>query len=460
LRDGKRLKLFDESEDKPSLNPSSGKGGLDPVLPGSSNESSDVNGLTTLHNEIMDDLVNTGLFVGESLPKATRRRAWELLHRVRDVAGNEEEELETLKQQLFEIFIQQEEYQKFSKNFASLENLFGVRQENDSFHWSNFRIEDDEDMNKVYAKSKVVMDNDNEDGVDVSDGSKENKDFNSVTSAGKTIIQVNDNVDFDEFMDTHILPTCDVRENSKENYDSEQLDINQQMKRPLEEEGDEHEVSPDHSIAERGAEDDHVHHNDDDQSGDPVDRLELIDKEGRLWSGCIIDNDMVQHTLPGGRVASHRALVAVGNGRGSGGYGIGKGSSPVVAVNNAFRLVRLFSFFPFDILGRAALRNLIHIDLYDNCALAHDLFGKHNSCHAYIKATPASRMMVASPFVETLLELVGITSASVSLVGKRDPYCRTIAIFNALRKHQNLDEYAKARGKRYLSEKWLREKGV
>jgi ribosomal protein S5 len=69
-------------------------------------------------------------------------------------------------------------------------------------------------------------------------------------------------------------------------------------------------------------------------------------------------------------------------------------------------------------------------------------------------------MMVASPFVETLLELVGITSASVTLVGKRDPYCRTIAIFNALRKHQNLDEYAKARGKRYLSEKWLREKGV
>jgi hypothetical protein len=35
---------------------------------------------------------------------------------------------------------------------------------------------------------------------------------------------------------------------------------------------------------------------------------ELTDKDGRLWSGSILDTDMVQKTMPGNRVMSHRAL--------------------------------------------------------------------------------------------------------------------------------------------------------
>lgn len=109
---------------------------------------------------------------------------------------------------------------------------------------------------------------------------------------------------------------------------------------------------------------------------------------------------------------------------------------------------------------RAALRNLHHIDLYENGGLAHDVIGKHNSCIAYIKSTPVSRAMIASNFSQHILGLFGIGSASVKLIGRRDPYAKVRAIFDALSKHQNIDEYAKARGKRYLSEKWLRDKGV
>lgn len=106
------------------------------------------------------------------------------------------------------------------------------------------------------------------------------------------------------------------------------------------------------------------------------------------------------------------------------------------------------------------MRNLTHVDLYDNFGLAHDLVGKHNSCLAYIKSTPQTRAMIASDFSEQILHLFGIGSASIKLVGRRDPYAKVLAIFDAMKKHQNIDEYAKARGKRYLSEKWLHEQGA
>jgi len=111
-------------------------------------------------------------------------------------------------------------------------------------------------------------------------------------------------------------------------------------------------------------------------------------------------------------------------------------------------------------LRRAAQRNLLHVDLYENYGLAHDVHGKHNSCHAYIRATPRSRVMVASTFSSAVLQRFGIGSASIKLVGRRDPYAMVRAIFDALSRHQNIDEYAKARGKRYLTQKWAHDNGL
>ena len=166
---------------------------------------------------------------------------------------------------------------------------------------------------------------------------------------------------------------------------------------------------------------------------------QLIDREGRMWSGVILDTDNVQKTMPGGRVMSFRTLVCIGNLRGAAGFGMGKGDNAQASVHAAFR---------------DALRNLLYIDLYDNSVLAHDLYGKHNACHAYIRATPASRLMVASPFVMAVLKRFGIASASVKIQGRRNPYSMIRAIFNALEKHENLDETAKSRGQRYLTLRW------
>jgi small subunit ribosomal protein S5 len=144
---------------------------------------------------------------------------------------------------------------------------------------------------------------------------------------------------------------------------------------------------------------------------------------------------MVQKTMPGNRVGTHRALVCIGNGQGAGGFGMGKGQTPPDAINAAFR---------------TATRNLIFVDLYDGFGLAHDLYGKHNSCRAIVKATPRSRIMIASPFVQSVLSQFGIKSASVKMIGRRDPYAQVRALFKALAQHENVDEYSSDRGKRYI----------
>jgi ribosomal protein S5 len=127
------------------------------------------------------------------------------------------------------------------------------------------------------------------------------------------------------------------------------------------------------------------------------------------------------------------------------------------------RLLGLICYFSAVFIfcrSRDALRNLIFIDLYDNFGLAHDVHGKYNGCHAYIRATPRTRLFVGSSFATEVLNRFGISSASVKLVGRRDPYAMIRAIFNALQKHENIDEFAKDRGKRYLTLKWLMENKV
>jgi small subunit ribosomal protein S5 len=112
------------------------------------------------------------------------------------------------------------------------------------------------------------------------------------------------------------------------------------------------------------------------------------------------------------------------------------------------------------LLCRDALNNLVYIDLYENAGLAHDVKGKYNNCYVYIRATPKDRVMVANQTVEAILNRLGITSVSCKVVGRRNPYAMVRALFRALEKHSNLDEIAKARGKRYLTLKWMYDQNL
>lgn len=212
-------------------------------------------------------------------------------------------------------------------------------------------------------------------------------------------------------------------------YDDEMTDANQKM----------YDMMP--QLPKKKKEEDNKAEKEEEQE-DHYDSKVLMDSNGCLWSGLIINEDMTQKTTPAGRVMSHRCLVVIGNMRGSAGYGMGKGESINIALDCAFR---------------DALNNLIHLDLYENGGLCHDVTAKYNNCYAYIKATPKQREMVADEKVKEILNLFGISSASVKIIGRRDPYAMVKSIFKALQHHRNLDDIAKSRGARYMTLKWARD---
>ena len=289
---------------------------------------------------------------------------------------------------LFELFLQRQDMMAFSEGFNEMIALYGEPNEGDKYDWSQFSIETDKDL-------KSMM------------GEIEKLDKEALEPVSKKELKRRER-------------EARLKEDSGETIDDKEKDNKKIVIK-----------------GENGDEEDEV--------VSLEDPSQLTDKDGRLWSGVILNTDIVQKTTPGNRVNSNRALVMIGNLRGAGGFGMGKGKTPNDAINSAFR---------------AALRNILHIDLYDNFGLAHDVHGKHNSCHANIKATSRARIFVGSNFAYEILSRFGISSASVKLVGRRNPYSMVRAIFNALEKHENIDEYARNRGKRYLSIKWAYDNAV
>ena len=116
-------------------------------------------------------------------------------------------------------------------------------------------------------------------------------------------------------------------------------------------------------------------------------------------------------------------------------------------------LVLIYIHTYMHVFNRAALRNVVHIDLYDNFGLAQDLKAKHNGCYCYVTATPRNRsgaltlylslnlgyvdslfyshfslfrMTVASTLATEILTRFGIGSASVKLIGNRNKYSQVI----------------------------------
>lgn len=173
--------------------------------------------------------------------------------------------------------------------------------------------------------------------------------------------------------------------------------------------------------------------------------IELRDTMGRLWSGAIIDTDTTQKIVPGGQIMSHRCLVVIGNGQGAAGYGMGKAKTSPESLTAGFR---------------DALKNVQFIEPHNGSLLAHDVEGIHNNCKVYIRAVPLEHGIVAGPAVKAVLARFGIAAASAKAVGRRNPYSVVRATFDALSKHESLDDIAKKRGKRYLTLEYARQQSM
>ena len=154
------------------------------------------------------------------------------------------------------------------------------------------------------------------------------------------------------------------------------------------------------------------------------------------WAETIVKVDRTQKVTKGGTVMTYRCLIITGNGKGAGGYGMGKGQSPKEALTLASLNSR---------------KNLVLVDRWDGTALTHDLVGTHNGCKVVIRAVPPGRGMKGSSLTTEILYQCGIADASVKAYGNRNPYSVVRATFKALKTHEGVEVVARKRGKRIMS---------
>lgn len=319
--------------------------------------------------------------------------------------------LDSTVNRLFQLFVQREDMARFSHDFDDIEAALGPANPEDIYEWNNFMCNDEERLKQLssdlryYTVSKA----------DRRDAAREAK-----IAAKKAKRR--------ERREGLIHGTLD--QDSSESSEAKEAAGDEGSKEKQEGESEDSDFLE--GVTEK-------------EQYDRFDADYLRDHDGHLWSGVIIHQDTTQKVVPGERLISYRCLVSIGNRRGAGGFGMGKGADSDIALRNAFR---------------DALKNLVYIDLYENAALAHDLKGKHNDCIVYIRATPKSREMVASPLATSIFNSFGIVSCSAKIVGNRQPYAMVRAIYNALSKHKNIDEIAKERGMRYLTLKWMYDNGM
>ncbi|KAJ1668378.1 28S ribosomal protein S5, mitochondrial [Coemansia sp. RSA 1646] len=154
----------------------------------------------------------------------------------------------------------------------------------------------------------------------------------------------------------------------------------------------------------------------------------------KLSKKTLIVKRTVQMTRKG-KVPSMYALVVVGNGRGSAGYGEGKGFEASKAV--------LFA-------TRDAIKNMRHYPRYDNRTIYHDIEQKYKATKMMLWARRPGFGCRVAPTIHEVCECIGIQDLAGKIHGSRNPMNVIKTFFEALGSQRVPSDLAKARGIRLV----------
>ncbi|KAJ1741145.1 28S ribosomal protein S5, mitochondrial [Coemansia sp. RSA 989] len=154
----------------------------------------------------------------------------------------------------------------------------------------------------------------------------------------------------------------------------------------------------------------------------------------RLAKKTLVVKRTVQMTRKG-KIPSMYALVVVGNGNGSAGYGEGKSNETAKAV--------LFA-------TRNAIKNMTHIPRYDDRTLYHDIEHKFKATKLLLWARRPGFGCRVAPIIHEIFECIGIHDVAGKIHGSRNPMNVIKTVFEALKTQRIPSDLAKARGLRLI----------
>ncbi|KAJ2718370.1 28S ribosomal protein S5, mitochondrial [Coemansia sp. Benny D115] len=154
----------------------------------------------------------------------------------------------------------------------------------------------------------------------------------------------------------------------------------------------------------------------------------------KLSKKTLVIRRTVQMTRKG-KIPSMYAMVVVGNGMGSAGYGEGKGQETSRAVMVA---------------TRQAIKRMQHFPRYDDRTIYHDIQHKFKATRLQLWARRPGFGCRVAPMIHEVCECVGIADLAGKIHGSRNPMNVIKAFFEALKTQRIPSDLAKARGLRLL----------
>jgi small subunit ribosomal protein S5 len=159
--------------------------------------------------------------------------------------------------------------------------------------------------------------------------------------------------------------------------------------------------------------------------------LALIDASTLDLTERVVAINRVSKTVKGGRIMKFAALVVVGDGNGTVGFGIGKSAEVPDAIRKGIE---------------DAKKNLHHVAL-KGTTIPHEVIGKFGAGRVLMRPAPEGTGVIAGGAVRAVLETVGIRDIRTKCIRSNNPCNVVSATMDGLCALRNADQVAAVRGK-------------